>query len=187
MKLKMILTALLAAASLNAAAEPFYWAGVSAGVNNRDNGTASTSSSWSGGLTNGNASETKANVTVRAGVGTRLDPPVFGFDMFGFYSAGVEANLTSLNGKIIVMPQLDYFWQPNGYMTDTTPIIMPHIGYSVATGAAGGLDVLIPLHALIADADPADFQTALRVGVTVFEKDVAGAKNMMQIGLVRSF
>lgn len=91
-------------------------------------------------------------------------------------AAGVTADIISMGGKIVALPQGVFM-----FATENSPAFMVRTGYSPRTGATIGTDVAaaLPLNT----AKP----ISVRAGVTAFEKSVGGSRGVFQVGLVRNF
>lgn len=93
-------------------------------------------------------------------------------------AAGFEIGLTGGPQKIMVTPALI------GMISlDDRGIfaLVPHIGYAHDTGAAAGIDLNIGL------AGNSQSVTLISAGLTRFENDLGGNKNLFKVGISRLF
>ena len=123
-----------------------------------------------GAMVDNTQSSSNTSVKFMMGVGQNLIQNV---------SGGVSAGFLVAKGYQMPIVQADMF-----IFNNQMAVLNPHIGYSVRTGGQAGVDVLFVLSKLIEGADK---HTALRIGMTKFQKAEIGAEGTFQIGLTHLF
>jgi len=123
-----------------------------------------------GAMVDNTQSSSNTSIKFMMGVGQNLIQNV---------SGGVSAGFLMAKGYQMPIVQADMF-----IFNNQMAVLNPHIGYSVRTGGQAGVDVLFVLSKLIEGADK---HTALRIGMTKFQKAEIGAEGTFQIGLTHLF